>query len=786
MEAAAEPIDAAKYRLLDHLLDLMTGGLSEETRNAAAFDPKAAAEVLTSVDNVLVEHNFVFPPRDLVDTFGDALTEHQTDTAVLKMIKARGANQRRQGAIDRNDDRRFYYTDGKTSAIFYLAVAELLKIPLYLVEIPGGNFVRWSSGGKQINWDTNNGLEVSDEVYLALSHFPAQLVSSKVYLVNMSRASVDGYWHGVVADRLALRGRYDLALKEYEEGVRLYSISPEQKNNLAWFLATSPDATMRDGKRAIGLASQAVSVWANPNWVDTLAAAYAEAGDWNNAVATELRAEQLSTTLLRSAFYADPWPDYGFYAEAYKQHKSYATLQAEVKMGNSGSPSFRVPAEDVPGQPTQCATDPTYQYFEAKQKKEYLKNPVAKVLLADLASIERTIDEVTKELDQRTNSLAPVAPTPQEDNEFLKKMLRVHLNTCYENRLFYAMITEYIRQIDEARKRLKLPLPIVPKYGTLPIPDINAVTFPSTETTDSIIAFNNQLFSFDYQLTKVVLPTIHVSEDVRTHMVKVDFSQSAADKAIQEKPDTKVNFVMALLEFLLITPPSTRPLDKAYDPLVITFTEGMELFAVGHEYAHVILKHSSPTTPLGLAAGNEYVASDNASSPVLLRSWKQEFDADELSLRLLIETLRPKGEGDDAEDVRWLYKLYGARFFFKCMDMVDRAKYIKDHGRPQPELTPQEKDYMRAVAMGTASNDQKAKFAAIAVDGSHPPAWLRLERLNSAMEKYLAGMPIRDDARAFSQIGVGLLTNVDILWNAVAPRLPIIVQSVEAEAMKKR
>jgi hypothetical protein len=50
------------------------------------------------------------------------------------------------------------------------------------------------------------------------------------------------------------------------------------RNNLAWLLATSSDASIRDGNRAIELAEQAVQLSSgkDANYLRTLAAAYAE------------------------------------------------------------------------------------------------------------------------------------------------------------------------------------------------------------------------------------------------------------------------------------------------------------------------------------------------------------------------------------------------------------------------------------------------------------------------------------------------------------------------------
>ncbi len=57
-------------------------------------------------------------------------------------------------------------------------------------------------------------------------------------------------------------------------------------NNLAWVLATSPEDKLRDGKRAVQLGTQACELtdYKAPHILSTLASAYAEAGDFENAM----------------------------------------------------------------------------------------------------------------------------------------------------------------------------------------------------------------------------------------------------------------------------------------------------------------------------------------------------------------------------------------------------------------------------------------------------------------------------------------------------------------------
>ncbi len=63
-------------------------------------------------------------------------------------------------------------------------------------------------------------------------------------------------------------------------------------NNLAWIRATHPDAQWRDGKSAIQLASQLCETtqFQNPNYIATLAAAQAEVGQFEKAIASLDRA----------------------------------------------------------------------------------------------------------------------------------------------------------------------------------------------------------------------------------------------------------------------------------------------------------------------------------------------------------------------------------------------------------------------------------------------------------------------------------------------------------------
>lgn len=108
--------------------------------------------------------------------------------------------------------------------------------------------------------------------------------------------SPDARTHYYLALALHGQGQFADALTQYREAVRLDPNMPDYANDLAWLLATCPQAEVRDGKEAVRLAEQACQVIGGKEarfW-GTLDAAYAEAGRFDEAVATAQKARALA------------------------------------------------------------------------------------------------------------------------------------------------------------------------------------------------------------------------------------------------------------------------------------------------------------------------------------------------------------------------------------------------------------------------------------------------------------------------------------------------------------
>ena len=96
---------------------------------------------------------------------------------------------------------------------------------------------------------------------------------------------------------LAVRnGRYAAALTKLEKAKAIKGDIPVVLNSLSWLRATAPPAAVRNGKKAVADAQRACELtnWASFAYVDTLAAAYAESGEFEKAADFEWYALSLA------------------------------------------------------------------------------------------------------------------------------------------------------------------------------------------------------------------------------------------------------------------------------------------------------------------------------------------------------------------------------------------------------------------------------------------------------------------------------------------------------------
>lgn len=93
-------------------------------------------------------------------------------------------------------------------------------------------------------------------------------------------------------------GQFTKAIESYRESLRHAPKQSDVLNQLAWILAVCPDESARNGREAVKAAKEACELtnWQSSQFIDTLAAAFAEVGDFSSAVKYQKQAVKLGNT----------------------------------------------------------------------------------------------------------------------------------------------------------------------------------------------------------------------------------------------------------------------------------------------------------------------------------------------------------------------------------------------------------------------------------------------------------------------------------------------------------
>lgn len=139
----------------------------------------------------------------------------------------------------------------------------------------------------EIHYNLGNALLHQREIDRGIAHYQKAIELSPDYAEAHTNLGI----------AYQLQGRFAGAIAEYERALVIAPQSVPTRNNLAALLATCPDASLRNGAKAIKVAQEAVrlSNGDDPMALRTLAAAFAEVGQFAQAVDVAQKAAQLAT-----------------------------------------------------------------------------------------------------------------------------------------------------------------------------------------------------------------------------------------------------------------------------------------------------------------------------------------------------------------------------------------------------------------------------------------------------------------------------------------------------------
>ena len=145
---------------------------------------------------------------------------------------------------------------------------------------------------KELEPDNPNNFIRAGEVQLDLGNFARATAEMQQALV-VDPCNVPA--RVVFAEMLNGQGRFEEQRVLLEAGIAQCDNVIDFRNDLAYLLATAPDDAVRDGREALRLAKRIVAEMETerPDYLDTLACAWAEVGNFRNAVRESRRAIEL-------------------------------------------------------------------------------------------------------------------------------------------------------------------------------------------------------------------------------------------------------------------------------------------------------------------------------------------------------------------------------------------------------------------------------------------------------------------------------------------------------------
>jgi len=131
-------------------------------------------------------------------------------------------------------------------------------------------------------------------------------------------------------------GKHAEAIADFSRALKLNPDDSSLLNNLAWVLATSPEEGLRDGKRAVELATKACELtnYKAPHILSTLAASFAEDGNFETAIKWSQQAVDFND------------PEHG--EQLVKELNSYREGQPWREKQNSEEEAAPEPLEETP------------------------------------------------------------------------------------------------------------------------------------------------------------------------------------------------------------------------------------------------------------------------------------------------------------------------------------------------------------------------------------------------------------------------------------------------------
>jgi hypothetical protein len=279
----------------------------------------------------------------------------------------------------------------------------------------------------------------------------------------------------------------------------------------------------------------------------------------------------------------------------------------------------------------------------------------------------------------------------------------------------------FVRILDAAKKCDLTYENIQHTYiGTVLSGNYNGFACKIPETCENLILLDEELFFLASILSKIVtlsLPEFKYS----TNAMQFSLDKDKIMNHISENAEIRYRFKLLVYDYLYKKRSITylKP-DSRFVNFRANLIYSLELFVVGHEYGHIISGHldNSATEMLNI---------NNIEIEEIKLNWENEYKADEIGIRLMLEAIKTIGQ------LPFCY--VGADLFFTFLDVHERALKL----------------FLTGEDSESVGSD------------SHPPTAMRREKIKMHIK---SNMPERD-IPIYDMFNKFIDEVMEILWNDI-------------------
>lgn len=112
------------------------------------------------------------------------------------------------------------YYDCDTGSLIMLALAHELNWPLYAVRARDHLFVRWNNNGSKLNYDINDGVEISDALYIQYHRLHTESIRKGVFLKELAHRELMSQFYYMRGNFKAAQDDHEGSMQDFEMALR--------------------------------------------------------------------------------------------------------------------------------------------------------------------------------------------------------------------------------------------------------------------------------------------------------------------------------------------------------------------------------------------------------------------------------------------------------------------------------------------------------------------------------------------------------------------------------------